>query len=308
MSRGERSGGGTDGGDVALLTRLNEDHAEQVLYCVRAFTPRRDAERAEVLGLRPEGLEVLCAGERHVIPLAPAASLQAAFEATALDAMKRLGVWPPRRVAHWTLTQNSRVGAHFRRLTFDLGGDDRSDWRPGDSCRFDVADGDTPRPYTLRRLEGWRDQLDVFCHEQTPGTLWATGLSPGMQVTVRGERHELLPDFTRGATWLLGDETALPTIAALLEGWRESGPLRALLKLRDLRDRAYLDGVAWPETVQVQWVDDLVAAAQAQDGTPAAVWAASEVGEALALGKTLRSRFPTAEVRIIGYWRRASPA
>lgn len=293
----------TGNGISAIIAHLNDDHAEQLLYCVRAFTPQREAERAELRQLFSDGCEVDCAGQRYFVPFVGGGRLEEQLRATSLEAMKRLGVWPPRRVAHWRLEKNERLGANFRRLTLHLNSDDRRDWRPGDCCRFDVAEGQTPRPYTLRRVDAGRVLLDIYSHEDSPGSRWARELQPGETVTARGERHELFPDFAAGETWLLGDETALPTIAALLEGWEHLHPLHVLLSVGHVGDRAYLDEAALPPPARVTWVDDLQDAAGWPDHAPAAVWAAAEVGVSLALKKTLKARFPAADVKTIGYWR-----
>lgn len=286
-----------------IIAHLNDDHTEELLYCVRAFTPQREAERAELRQLFSDGFEVDCASQRYFVPFVAGDSLEEQLRATSLEAMKRLGVWPPRRVAHWRLEKNEQLGANFRRLTLHLNGDDRRDWRPGDCCRFDVAEGETPRPYTLRRVDAGRVLLDIYSHDGSPGSCWAEGLQPSETVTARGERHELFPDFAVGETWLLGDETALPTIAALLEGWEHLHPLHVLLSVRNVGDRAYLNEVTLPPQARVTWVPDLQDAAGWPGSVPAAVWAAAEVGASLALKKTLKAHYPAADVKTIGYWR-----
>lgn len=289
---------------MTSLTRFNDDHAEQILYCVRAFTPHHEAERAEVVEMQTDCLTVLCGGERLVVPLLRAESPQAAFEVTVREAMRRLGVWPPRRVAHWTVMQSKRLGVHFRRLTLHLDKDDRSDWRPGDSCRFDVTAEALPRPYTLRRVHEKTALIDIYCHEGSAGSHWAQSLQIGDVVTARGERHELFPDFTAGETWLLGDETALPTIAALLERWTAPARVQVFLQLRDAGDRAYLDEVRLPPSTRIHWVNDLLTAVEGQANPPAAVWAAGEVGQVMRLRQSLKTQYPTADIRAIGYWKR----
>lgn len=297
------------GDDIqSAIAHINEYHAEELLYCVRAFTPWRAAERAEMRQLFHNGFEVECAGERQFIPFVPADSLKEAMRATSLEAMKRLGVWPPRRVAHWTVQKNERLGKNFRRLTLHLNGDDRSDWCPGDCCRFDVAPDETPRPYTLRKVIGGCVLVDIYCHAGSPGSQWAEQLLPQAQITARGERHELFPDFSVGEAWLLGDETALPTIAALLETWTNAHPVHVLLSVKDAGDRAYLDGVRLPAQARISWLegDNALLTATTLPGYPAAIWAAAEVGVSLTLKKRLKQHFPDAEVRTIGYWRGAA--
>lgn len=294
----------------AAIDHINDDHTEELLYSVRAFTPHAEAEQARLTRLFADGFEVECLGERLFIPFMPAATLEEAMRVTSLEAMKRLGVWPPRRVAHWTVEKNERLGASFRRLHLNLNGDDRSDWRPGDCCRFDVAEGEHPRPYTLRKVDGDRVLVDVFCHENSSGTRWVNSLAGGSLVKARGERHELFPDFTGGEAWLLGDETALPTIAALLEGWTLPYPVHVLLEVADKGDREYLADVTLPPRVGVTWLSRqgvvgyaLQSAVKAQTTSPAAIWAATEVSASIALKKVLKSRFPAADVKTIGYWR-----
>lgn len=300
----------------ALIAHINDDHLEQLLYCVRAFTPVSAATDARITALHEDGAEVEAVQggvrSRQFIPLGGEAdTLEGRFEALAVDAMKRLGVWPPRRVTTWTVTHNRVLSAHFRRLTFTLGGDARTDWQPGDSCRFDVAPG-VMRPYTLRRVQGGVAEVDVYGHDGSPGTVWARGLTAGDEVTVRGERHEIYPDWTRGRAALLGDETALLAIAALLEHWTAPEGPAVLLELADAADRAYLDGVPLPGGTAVTWLNRhgaagaaLRAAANDLPFTPGAVWAAAEVQAATALRHDLKRRWPDADVKAIGYWRAA---
>ncbi|MEF2279625.1 siderophore-interacting protein [Deinococcus sp. YIM 134068] len=235
-----------------------------------------------------------------------------AIRATVGEAMNRLGIRPEVRVAHWTVVDARVLTRHFRRLTVDVSGEGSLDWRPGYACRFDVPGQEHGRPYTLRRVHpnAGTAEIDVYCHDGTLGSRWAEGLRAGDRVTARGGRQEGLPDFTAGPALLLGDETALPTIAALLEGWAEEFPVRVLLEVGDAAEQRYLDDVHLPPGAYVSWLPrvgesgaSLRAVLDTLETAPAAVWGALEVSGARTLRNILRADHPGADVRVVGYWR-----
>ncbi|WP_221090154.1 siderophore-interacting protein [Deinococcus aquaedulcis] len=299
-----------------LILHVNEGHVPELLHCVRAFTPVQDATQAQITALFEDGMELAVTApagvSRRFVPFAVPGPVHEAIRGTVGAAMKKLGLNPEGRVAAWQVTDNRPLTAHMRRLVLHLDQDERPAWRPGDACRFDVPGQDHGRPYTLRRVQGALAHVDVYCHDQSPGSVWAQGLQPGDLVTVRGERHEPFPDFTGGPALLLGDETALPTIAALLEGWADEHPVRVLLEVGDAAEQRYLDEVPLPAGTHVSWlprVGDSGAALLAVLDTlavaPAAVWGALETGAAKRLRKHLRAEYPQADVRLTGYWRRS---
>ena len=297
-----------------IIEHVNEGHVPELLLCARAFTPISAPAHARMTDVFTDGfqLDVTDAdgATSHFVPYSVPESPHVAIRATVDAALKKLGIKPEARVAHWRVLDNRVLTQHFRRLVLDLQGDTREDWHPGYACRFDVPGQEHGRPYTLRRLSGTKTEVDVYCHDNTLGSQWAEGIQAGDTVTARGGRNEGLPDFSKGAALLLGDETALPTVAALLEGWAEEHPVRVLLEVGDVADQRYLDDVHLPRGVHVSWLPRTAESGgsirEVLDtlGTPpVAVWGALEVSSAKSLRKQLQADYPGTDVRVTGYWR-----
>lgn len=294
-----------------IIDHVNEGHIPELLLCVRAFTPIAAPTHAQVTSLFEEGFQLDvtdASGVTSQFVGYPAAEQN--IRATVGAAREKLGIKPDTRVAHWTVVENRPLSRHFRRLVLDLGEDTRADWQPGYACRFDVPGQEHGRPYTLRRLTNNRTEVDVYCHDNSLGSQWAEGLQAGDSVTVSGGRPENFPDFSAGAALLLGDETALPTIAALLEGWAEPFPVRVLLEVGDAAEQRYLDDVHLPRGAYVSWLPrvgasgaNILKVLDTLETPPVAVWGALEAGGAKHLRKLLRAEYPDAEVRLTGYWR-----
>lgn len=304
-----------DSGDAQeIMEHVNEGHVPELLLCARAFTPVSQPSHAQISAVYAEGvqLEVTDAtgNTSHFVAYRVDAHPHAALQATVVAAQQKLGVKSEARVAHWKVLENRILTPHFRRLVLDLGDDTRTDWQPGYSCRFDVPGQQHGRPYTLRRIAGNQTEVDVYCHHNTLGSQWAEGLQVGDPVTIRGGRREGLPDFSTGTALLLGDETALPTIAALLEGWADEFPVRVLLEVGDEAEQRYLDDVRLPPQCHVSWLPrvgesgtSIGKVLDSLETPPAVVWGALEVDSAKSLRKQLQAEYPQAEVRITGYWR-----
>ena len=103
------------------------------------------------------------------------------------------------------------------------------------------------RNYTVRRhrpTEGEID-VDVVLHEpKGPACTWAARTPLGAQVGYAGPRVDFAPK--PGAEWLLlvGDETALPAIAAILETPRPI-PALALVEVHDAGEELDIPSVKW---------------------------------------------------------------
>lgn len=305
-----------------IIQHVNEDHVAELLLCVRAFTDVQHPTDVQLTSLYPDGAQgdvTSEAGQRSVfIPYSVQGPAHEAIRATVAAAMKKLGLKPEQRVAQWQITETRALTPHFRRLILDLGDDERADWAAGYACRFalpdESGDGQSPasRPYTLRRVDAGRVAVDVYCHDDTPGSRWAVNLKSGDVVTVAGGRHESFPDFSAGPGLLLGDETALPTIGALLEGWTHGHPLRVLLEVGDAADGRYLDEVRLPPDCEVTWLVRgeqpglaLVEAVKGLEPPPAAVWGATEAEAAKGLRTYLKTTcgLSAQQGRVTGYWR-----
>ncbi|HWC80872.1 MAG TPA: siderophore-interacting protein [Pseudonocardiaceae bacterium] len=146
-----------------------------------------------------------------------------------------------------------------------------------------------------------------------PGSAWAATARPGDQLILVGPSpaHELDPEVREHL--LIGDETALPAIAALLEQLPDGVRARVLVEVADAAERQPLPGAA---EVDVRWLtrdgapagqpDRLLAAASELDLDPDThVWGAGERAVMLALrGQLLGAGgLPRRQVRTTAYWR-----
>ena len=113
-----------------------------------------------------------------------------------------------------------------------------------------------PRPvirtYTVRRFDAGVGELDVdfVLHEgHGPAAAWAREASPGSWVGVSepGGRYE--PDPAADYHVVIGDETALPAVATVLDALPAGVPAIAFLEVADAGEEQQLPGAA-----RVQWV------------------------------------------------------
>jgi NADPH-dependent ferric siderophore reductase len=170
------------------------------------------------------------------------------------------------------------------------------------------------RSYTVRRFDADSGALDIdFVLHEHAGVAadWATTARPGDHLIVVGPSPAHLPDPTVRGHLLIGDETALPAIGAMLAG-SPSG-VRAVVEVADAAEEQDLPG-------DVRWVHrdggpagtpDLLLAELTAAGpldADVAVWAAGErtvmhaVRAHLLDGCGLDRR----QVRTTMYWRRGA--
>ncbi|OFS89043.1 hypothetical protein HMPREF3144_01215 [Oligella sp. HMSC05A10] len=114
------------------------------------------------------------------------------------------------------------------------------------------------RLYTLRFAKADNDTgavthgaVDVYLHDNSAGNQWVHALKPGDMILSRTEvpeRHEYLQT---GRNVLIGDESAYPAIAGILELWQNPIPPTVLILLRDNADKAYFDEVSKPAATEM---------------------------------------------------------
>jgi len=113
-----------------------------------------------------------------------------------------------------------------------------------------------PRPairtYTVRRFDAAEGELDVdfVLHEgHGPAAAWARDARPGAWVGVSepGGRYE--PDPAAAFHVVIGDETALPAVATVLDVLPAGVPALAFLEIADAGEEQLLPGAA-----QLHWV------------------------------------------------------
>ncbi len=87
--------------------------------------------------------------------------------------------------------------------------------------QFELPDGSRPpiRTFTPRHFETDRNELtiDIVLHDDGLATEWARSARPGDEVAVSGPGRSEELDRDAGSHLLVGDESALPAIAQLLE-------------------------------------------------------------------------------------------
>lgn len=109
------------------------------------------------------------------------------------------------------------------------------------------------RAYTIRSFNAAASEIDVdvFLHGDTVGSVWARTAQAGDEVGFIGPRHDYKGDH--GADWqvLLGDESALPAIAAILESLPQNSRAYAFIEVTDSNDEVPLVIKA---QASVQWL------------------------------------------------------
>lgn len=103
------------------------------------------------------------------------------------------------------------------------------------------------RRYTIRaaRPDSGELDLDVLLHGATPGSGWATNAQPGDEVEFQGPRGKL-ELRSAPAHLLLGDESALPAIAAICEALPDDEVALALIEVDGDSDELPVDAdVRW---------------------------------------------------------------
>lgn len=114
----------------------------------------------------------------------------------------------------------ARIAPRMLRLTLSSRGLEMIRWQAGQDFTLLVArEGgrDIRRRYTIAAQDQDRISFDVYLHGNTGiGTAWAQSLRPGDTVSGIGPRGKLL--LNENADWhlMIGDETSLPGIRAML--------------------------------------------------------------------------------------------
>ncbi|WP_329204131.1 siderophore-interacting protein [Streptomyces sp. NBC_00683] len=192
-----------------------------------------------------------------------------------------------RRMLSLTVLAGEQISPHFMSIT--LGGDDVQHLEQSgydQSGRLFFADtdaddvflptserwilqltlqGSKPRPrvrtYSIRRFrpEWSAFDIEISLHESgsspvpdAPGARWAHAVEPGAEVAFLDEGHSYAP--TPDASWqlLVGDETALPAILAILERSADTLPAEVFLEVpapEDIRD-----DITAPPGTNIHWL------------------------------------------------------
>ncbi|MFZ4893860.1 siderophore-interacting protein [Plantibacter sp. Mn2098] len=173
------------------------------------------------------------------------------------------------------------------------------------------------RSFTIRSIDDAAGEFDVefVLHGGGVAGSWAGGASIGDAIGVLGGGGNLIGD----ASWklLVGDETALPAIAAMIEGFDPEQRGIAIIEVADAAEEQALQA---PEGFEVRWLHRdgeapgsttlLTDAVELLDFPTASetvrVWvgAESETVRAIRVHLRLGIGFDRREQLIIGYWSR----
>ena len=209
-----------------------------------------------------------------------------------------------------TVRRREPLSDHLVRLVLDgLGGPDgfASTGVPDEWVGFVVPGQFQSRYYTVRDFSGGELTLDVVVHDVGLVTEWAMRDCVGDTVTITEPKSSFAPP--PGATWLMlvGDLTAMPAIARIVE----TRPDLTTYVLAEVPDdlAGYL-----PEGPDVTWLSPpshgQSALAEVVEGIewPAGegyFWMAGESAQMRAIRKHLMRvvGLPTSHYDVMGYWR-----
>jgi NADPH-dependent ferric siderophore reductase len=173
--------------------------------------------------------------------------------------------------------------------------------------------------YTVRRFEPETQRLELWCvlHDHAQGvSAWARHATPGDATALCGPRSSFSPPAGTTSFLLIGDETALPAIASIVESLQPSQQAQIVL---ETGDGAHTSEVPLRPGVAIDWcgrgreapgtgtrlLDAVRGLTLPRTGLY--VFGAAEAGQVLALRRHLRRErgFPSGQLRLTAYWRRS---
>ncbi len=173
------------------------------------------------------------------------------------------------------------------------------------------------RDYTPRRFDPETGELaiDVVIHGSGRVSNWAETAKPGDRIGVLGPRGSFLVPEAFAWLLLVGDDTALPTIARWLEALPAGARAFAVVEVEDAAEEQAL---ATPAGATVVWVHRAGSAGAADERLAAAVanldlpegdgfaWIGGEVNAARMVRRHLLNEreMPRAAVDLSGHWKR----
>lgn len=121
------------------------------------------------------------------------------------------------------------------------------------------------RAYTIRRYHAARGELDIdfVVHDDTPATQhgpaarWLEHAAPGDEIEFAGPKRGFQADPAAPWTLLVGDETALPAIFAILESLPAHAQVHTYIAIADARARLPLEGAfaEHPRSNDIHWIE-----------------------------------------------------
>ena len=208
-----------------------------------------------------------------------------------------------------TVARRERLSPHLVRLVLaDLDGPDHfaSTGIPDEWIGLVVPGQFQSRYYTVRSWDGSELVLDVVVHDEGLVTEWASHDCTGERVTLAEPKGSFAMPASAGWLMLVGDLTAMPAMARILES--TSVPTRVWAEMSDDLP-GYLPGgaeVTWltPPAPGQSALASVVKAIDWPDGE-GYFWMAGESSQMRAIRKQLMRevRLPNTAYDVMGYWR-----
>lgn len=176
------------------------------------------------------------------------------------------------------------------------------------------------RTYTVRAFDADRLELaiDFVLHDHDgPGSTWAAGVQPGERMVTVGPSPSYRPNPDAEPLVLVGDETALPAVAAIVEELPTGAPVRAFIEVADPTEQQHIAtsaDVTWTwlyrDGVPSGHSSLLLDALRTADlGPRPHVWAAAEAGVVQKLREHCQATLGLDRSRVyaVAYWRLTDP-
>jgi NADPH-dependent ferric siderophore reductase len=225
--------------------------------------------------------------------------------------------------ALWSLTVATvdAITDDYRRVTF--GGPDleRLAYLPGQDLMLRIPSGQAAvvnRRYTIRRADPAAGTvvIDMVVHGDGPGARWAAGAVAGDTLDAIGPRGGIVVDGDADWHLFIGDETALPGMAAMIESLPPQVPGVMIVELPK-RAEGHDPDVGSDRDVQVTWIErgdaepgdaSRLVAAAASVALPSGrgrAYVAGEMKVVRAIATALASRgLERDQISTKAYWRR----
>ncbi len=177
------------------------------------------------------------------------------------------------------------------------------------------GDSEGPKPamrdYTPRRYDAASGELDIdfVLHGDGPASTWAEQAEPGQHLFMGGPRGSMIVPDMFESYLLIGDETALPSIARRLEELPAGRNVLALVEVANAEEQQELRSAAG---VEVQWVrrdkgESLLSAVKniTLPGGSLYTWIATESAASRRVRRVLLDDFGVDEnfLKAAGYWK-----
>lgn len=163
------------------------------------------------------------------------------------------------RKLHFEVVSSIGLTPHMQRIELAAAELDGFSYRPGQDVMLLVAvDGRRPvrRRYTIRQLDRARQRLtiDVVLHGDGPGERWVRSAKPGDRIEGIGPRGKVFPSMSADWHLFMGDEAALPAIAAMTESLPGDADATVVLEVPEADDEQEFAAAA---RTRVSWLHRL---------------------------------------------------